>query len=626
MKCPKKIVVIAIVLFFVPVRAQNIAPCPNFTPLTNTTSDEFTRQLVVDTYATLTCSFSTVCTRLLAGATPTSGSGSFKSVYRSNPTNVYDVAGNFLLLADLDADVVLQADDVTLDLNGFKITGLVTMEGNNGLIKNGVISAPAPVDAADALNPAVAMTGGNLTLLDCVVTCDQSPSGIRGRSGIKNFASFRGITIIQNCSIQAGDTTDASAGLGISALTGSNGNLIDIKNCLVRAGSTNQASSDDSGIGIISDFGGNIIDTIVYAGTSQLGNPPIGSQWGIGIAGDSNNIMGCTIITGFGGAGTVTGANGGIGISGNSNVIRSSWITTGSGGSGVTGGNGGIGVSGASNIVDDVVITTGQGGAGTTTGGNGGTGFVGSMSIQDSEIFTGAGGTGGTQGGNGGIGINGGNCVVNNLIIKTGSATHGGQGGTGVVVGGGAQSTVQNSIILTGPGSGVGADGIGIIVDGGESSVENTVIQNCIITTGTVNSGGADTQGIKVGNAVNTYIEGVRITITRGTGILVNSPAQSTFISQASISGGTVGLGTRTGTGISTQAGSTDTQILNSGINNMADGIIDNSTDSSSKIYRNFVYDIVTTDYSLLNESTSFADTGVSVYTASIPEYQNVFV
>ena len=311
-----------------------------------------------------------------------------------------NVTGNYCLVTDATTNIIINAENTSLDLNGRELTGWIIVNAPNVTVKNGKINPPAPTDDTQALTPGINISsnGENTRLCCLVVKCEDSvgrdpsqplPVGtaLRGRTGIIN-AGIK--TFILDCCITSGAGADGNTAGTVAPF----------------------------------DIGGN--------GGFGIQSPGIRAQ-----------ISRCSISTGRGG---------------NGSPVCIAAID------GRDGGNGGIGIEvvGEDSCVFDCKIITGDGGNGGFTccenGGNGGNAGDGILNVQhktqinNCSIHTGNGGNGGEgdsgndvsggQGGNGGNGITTNGTIIQN-IIGTGNGGNGGDGGNPV-----AQVPLQAKVVM----------------------------------------------------------------------------------------------------------------------------------------------------------------------------------
>ncbi|MGE0206492.1 MAG: hypothetical protein AB7R69_01445, partial [Candidatus Babeliales bacterium] len=383
---------------------------------------------------------------------------------------------NYILCENINGDIVISGENVSLNLNDRVVTGTIDVAANDVIVKNGKIFAPTPTTQAQADIAAVTVEQGmkstrllNLTIQNANSTGQgANNSGINGRNGINNFGQK---TWIIDCCIHSG-----------SASNGTNNPI------------ANGGLGGTAGTGILS-IGNNTLIKTTFIHTGDGGNGGNGGTPGV-----------------FGGAGG-NGGNGGIGIdiqesNENHDQIIQCTIETGVGGHGGTGaalpggdgGSGGIGIKSTGHFVCilDSKITTSHGsfaglelGVNTLNGGaQGGSGGHGILITSTAEhttitncsiLATGSGNRGAdSMLGLGGFGGNAGHAIFveeacgteihSCIVIKTGD---GGQGGS-------AESNTSGN-------GGDGGDGVRI-----NALSKDTEVRNCTFSntgTGGVSAG-----------------------------------------------------------------------------------------------------------------------------------------
>ncbi len=388
-------------------------------------------------------------------------------------------SGNYCLAMDMAATVSITAPNVCLDLNCRELTGSIIISAEAVTVKDGTVTAPAPLNNTDAEQAAITITAAgtrtqlqNLTV-ECLSLADTSNDvdGINGRSAVNNDADS--VQIIK-CQIQAGNgqgiNRTSSGSITINRNTGSGGVGINnmgsevfIANCIIASGSSGSLAGSITGtatntnlfIGVGNTMSiGNAGDGIFNTGTNiQVTNTTI-------LAGNSGNIkatssgpsiiynlldigLNGSAIIGSGGTGikntaadvqivkcTITaGAAGSITATGNSCAVKVGYAS----GTAIISkaGDAILTTTNSSGIITDCMLSTTNGGSVSVTGG--------------AEY----GSADGNSGGNG-ITCDGANNlqIFNCLIEKTGNggngyrsndapgsaAGNGGNGGSGILV------------------------------------------------------------------------------------------------------------------------------------------------------------------------------------------------
>lgn len=238
-------------------------------------------------------------------------------------------SGNYCLAQDVTADIVINGDCISFDLNNRCVTGTITISSDDVELFSGNVKPASPTTAPAAATPAltIASSAARVTVSTLVIeNADSGGTGINGRNG----AEIDGDDIIfRNSTVLAGSaspgTTGGAGGAGITI--GTTANNVIINNILIASGN-----------------GGNSTANAVAGGNAGDGIDVLG-------AATETEVNNCTILsTGHGGNGTGTG---------NPN-----------------GGNGGNGIFIASTAIDTVVRgctirNTGTGGLPNGTGTNG---------------------------------------------------------------------------------------------------------------------------------------------------------------------------------------------------------------------------------------------------------------
>ncbi len=304
--------------------------------------------------------------------------------------------GSYTLTNNIMQPFAVNSSGVTIDLNGQTIFGLVTVNGDNVTLKNGIIVAPAPIDQ---LTSAAALTvntnNGGIFLTGLTVYTSGANVMSPGRDGIDI--------------------------IGTSSLTTQN---IQIVNCLV---------------------------------TGEEGNFAIGGN-ALSITNASNIVVStCVLTAGDGGDDPINGHDGGDGIvlnATNNSNINESIINGGNGGNGGTnGGMGGQAIdlinSSNATISNNPKVLGGDGGVGSSTnGGNGGNGIFAHDYSTNFIIFNNA----SINGGNAGESMSMSSSTTGGSSIYISSLALGGQiNGNSLVYG--TLGTVPGSAIFDGTGS-----------------------------------------------------------------------------------------------------------------------------------------------------------------------------
>lgn len=360
---------------------------------------------------------------------------------------------SYCLAQTMTANIVIQAANVVLDLNDHVLIGVVSVNANEAIIRNGTISAPAPVDSTDVLTPAITIASGvqKTQLINAILQCQDTTLGdVNGRGVLANSGID---TYVKECLITSG-----KGGIPVSTVTVSgncvqilNGSIV-IENCTIKAAD----GSDDVTQTMQGGFGG--------AGV-QYASAPI-----------SGTIKECIISGGKGGDGAFgSGGSPGVGnpFLGNGMIIDSCTLTGGNGGNSIAlndGGNGSLAMQAGNGIITNCILKGGNGGTSQdATGGPGGSGcdLASANIVMDCTIF----------GGNGGDSTTG----------------TGGTAGAGIFVVGSPNNTIMNCLIQSGMGGGTGggtagngADGIKIFGGSNNTEIRNCTLQFC----GQAGSGG----------------------------------------------------------------------------------------------------------------------------------------
>lgn len=355
-----------------------------------------------------------------------------------------------------DGETIVLTKDVTLD-KPFEITGDVTLD-LNGFTLSGANGANSSDGAGgDGVSPIrFTENGASLTILSTAAGGE-----VKGGNGGNGITGGDGAPAI--------DTNGKSGTLSVAdgvTVTGGDGGI----------GTTGSGGDGGSGVGGSGDVDVTM-DGTATGGDGGGSTDGTGGNGGNGIETDGDVTLGGTATGGDGGDSTNgTGGNGGNGMDAGGSVENSAGAqaTGGNGGNGETGGNGGSGAVSEGSIENNGAMTGGDGGTGTT--GNGGNGGNGGVTTGDNADITNNGTAAGGNGGNSdsGTGGTGGTAaettgdsssITNNNASggvtggTGGSSTSGtgGSGGSGAVTGGGG-STVSGT--TTGGTGGTGADGI----------------------------------------------------------------------------------------------------------------------------------------------------------------------
>jgi len=215
-------------------------------------------------------------------------------------------SGNYCLAEDVTGDIVIDDDTVSLDLNEHLLTGLVTVNGSEAIVKNGFIFAPKPTTNGTAALT-VAANGTKAQLIDMVIECeDTTANNVDGRAGIENNADKSQII---NCCVQSG-----AGGNGINNFSGAGG-----------AGGIGGIGINNSGSSVCIQ---ECKVTTGAGGTGGIGSSGTGGTGGIGGTGINNSgssvcIQECKVTTGAGGDGPTLGVGGGDGGAGGDGIVTS---------------------------------------------------------------------------------------------------------------------------------------------------------------------------------------------------------------------------------------------------------------------------------------------------------------
>jgi hypothetical protein len=292
--------------------------------------------------------------------------------------------GNYCLAENITGNISVSAANITIDGNGYALTGYVDVQAANVIVKNLTITPPAPANSGAANFSAIFLRSGadNAQILNCVIICANTiATNVPGRPGISGFGG---------------------SGLGNKTL---------IKDCNITAGSGNGTGAGGSGI-IISGQYASIVDSVVIAGAGGSGGGTGGTA--VQLLGSDGTILNSELIGGNGGNSATVGGIAGLGVlvqAVSRTTLTDLTVVGGNGGTGGSG-NGGAGSAGIEINGSSVVIVKGcsvidrnNGGNSTSsTGGAGGHGiFVsnGSVDVQISECRVDRVGAGGTGGGGG---------------------------------------------------------------------------------------------------------------------------------------------------------------------------------------------------------------------------------
>jgi hypothetical protein len=491
--------------------------------------------------------------------------------------------GNYHLAENITGNILVSAVNVTLDGNGYALTGCVDIGTANAIVKNLTITPVAPVNSGAANLSAIFLRSGadNAQILNCMIVCaNTTATNVPGRSGISGFGGF---------------------GLG---------NKTWIKDCNITAGNGNGIGAGGNGISISGSYPW-ISNTIVIAGSGSAGGS-IGGAGGVGvsISGTSARIENSRFQGGNAGNGTGPAAAGGDGatMSGANALIENSQFQGGNGGNVTTsgtGGNGGAGASmtGAYARIDSSQFQAGSGG--TTVSGVGGTGGRGVLAsnlnfeIYDSTVFGGNGGN--AIAGAGGFaetgirieGPNTSNCVVKNCKAVSGNGgngtTNGAPGSAGILLRGPngtnpASNAVVTDCVVQGGNGGTATSGAGGA--GGQGidifDYARVIVQSCHVPGGsnggnsTSGTGGAGGSGIYVRGSTSNIVQitdcrventgtvGTGGTPTQGSGIGINAGSNIQITNNNVLS--------CAGSGILIALGLTNVQVMSNRVSNCGNG------------------------------------------------------
>ena len=123
-----------------------------------------------------------------------------------NGTMELNQSGNYIFCEDITANLIINQDSISIDMNNRSLFGLVFMWGNS-ILKNGFINAPAITllereAAVSITNWVVArLVGLTITCADSTEV-DSDNNGLDGRSAIYNKLGTQ--TAIIDCLLQAG--------------------------------------------------------------------------------------------------------------------------------------------------------------------------------------------------------------------------------------------------------------------------------------------------------------------------------------------------------------------------------------------------------------------------------------
>lgn len=427
-----------------------------------------------------------ICSQLKADLGPIRFAGNSNAIVA---TCTITQSGNYRLPNDITANIFVDASDVTLDLNGRELNGVIQILQSEAIIKNGTIRPSVPSSPTDN-SPAILINADrNVQIINCFVDCSQpfaSGVTINGRSGIVNQAEFLSIS---QSTILAGPGANSVlvGGQGGTALLSTGTTVLIIQqSTLIGGNGGNGTGGGQGGDGLnATDNSMEVVTSFIKGGQAGLGAGSTVQESGAGVicTGNNTSIRECNIIGADGqdASGAAAGGSGGTGLSiaGNNSFVINCLITSGTGGAGITGGNGGDGIilAGAGAQVIGCVIVTGTGG---TTGGNGGTSIVCSnkdVQVIDCVVSNGGGGVGGniTM-----VSVSGNNFHLTNCLLHTPNVE--GTNATGIISTG-ADAVVENSSITIGTAMGA--------LIGISSSGSNIKINNVPIMVG--NAGGAIT-------------------------------------------------------------------------------------------------------------------------------------
>jgi hypothetical protein len=302
---------------------------------------------------------------------------------------IISASGNYCMSSNLTGDITIAASEVTLSLNGFALTGAITINPgvSNVTVQNGVIMPSASTTNTYAIN-----NSGTYVLLQNL-NIQGTPTATSSVGGINNTASN---VVIRECFIvaSAGGISGTAGGIGINN-TGSN---VIIKNNNI-AGGNATGTANDGGDAINLNSVANVL--VIQSIIARAGNGTTTGNGGAGInnVGITSQIIECTIVTT--GSGQIGAANGGHGIfissSSSTSLIRDCKIfNTGSGGNTGTGGSC-IQDSGINGLIIDCQLAT------LASGQNGGSAIVELNALGNviSNCFIEQTGNGSTLGGNG---------------------------------------------------------------------------------------------------------------------------------------------------------------------------------------------------------------------------------
>ena len=220
----------------------------------------------------------------------TPGSSSVKFVI-TQPGSYYLTTN--IVGASGDQGIIIQANNVTLDLNGFSLLGnpgsfsaiSVSSGYHNATVRNGLFNG---------WSEGVTVSGNNVTLEHLTVSssflglyCDDSAMNVTIKNCTVTDSSANGITIGNN-SVVSGCLTASNASDGIFVSGSVGGNVINGNNCV-----GNDTGDGSNAGGIIVQSSNNRIEDNHVTGTASAG-------YGIAILGGSKNLVIKNSVTGSG--------------------------------------------------------------------------------------------------------------------------------------------------------------------------------------------------------------------------------------------------------------------------------------------------------------------------------------
>ncbi len=226
--------------------------------------------------------------------------------------------GSYSLLGNVVTDIEITGTNVLLDLAGRSVIGTISVSGDVVILKNGVVSAPSPLNLEKA-QPAITVSeGSNCVLIKrCHVQCADS---VLTGTLFELVATDTTQTTFEL--VATGTVFDSMPGRSGMEVGGTVVNVVDCSLIPGTSASTTTTHADDGGHGIILSGTANkvrLLECIMITGDGGNATDGDGGNGGHGIfvkdTVNHSEIAHCTIFgTGAGGNGSGNGGNGGHGI------------------------------------------------------------------------------------------------------------------------------------------------------------------------------------------------------------------------------------------------------------------------------------------------------------------------